>query len=245
VARGPRVLVADDDPAIRRLVSRELTTAGYRVWETEPGQDAFGSIAAHQFDLVIMDIDPPAGGGPEAIRTVREISAIPIVALSIRGDEKTTVDVLECGADDYIRKPFGNKELLARVRNALRRRAREEGKPTPIGTGDLEIDLLDRRVRVRGDEVLLPVKLYEVLRVLAEAGGKPVTHAEILCEVWGMQRVDRVAYLRVAIRELRRKLEVDPTQPQYIVTETRFGYRLAVHGRSGHLDPAPTAGQPA
>jgi two-component system, OmpR family, KDP operon response regulator KdpE len=223
--RGPSVLVADDDPAVRLLLRRELTAAGYRVQAVEPSQRALRSITERQFDLLILDIDA-AAGGPEAIRIAREMSTVPILALSVRADEDATIEALEKGADDYVRKPFGVKELLARVKNVLRRRTREQGKPALLVTGDLEIDLLYRRVRLRGQEVHLPVKLYEVLRVLAEGVGRVRTREEILRAVWGARRAERIEYLRSAIRELRRKLEADPAHPRYIVTEMGVGYRL-------------------
>lgn len=170
---------------------------------------------------------------------MRELSPIPVLALSERGDEDSTVAALVSGADDYIRKPFGVKELLARVKNALRRRARERGDSAQLVTGDLEIDLLHRRVRSHGRDVHLSVKPYEVLRVLAEGAGKALTHEEILCAVWGRNRADRIQYLRLAIRELRSKLEVDPAHPRYILTETGVGYRLEVRQRGAHGAQGP------
>jgi two-component system KDP operon response regulator KdpE len=231
--RGVRhsILVVDADPAIRRLLRRELTAAGYRVQDVEPGQGALECVAAHQYDLVVLDIDSPAGGGSEAVRAVRDLSPMPILALSVRGEEDAMVKVLEIGADDFVRKPFGMKELLARVKNALRRRALEQGRPAQVVSGDLEIDLLQRRIRSRGHEVHLPLRCYEVLRMLAERPGKVLTHEEILCAVWGPSRVDRVQYLRLAIRELRSRLELDPAHPRHILTETGVGYRLDVPHR--------------
>jgi two-component system KDP operon response regulator KdpE len=238
MARGPSLLVIDDDRAIRRLLNRELRTAGYQVCEMEPSAEALARAARDRFDVLILDIDAPTGGA-EAIRMIREDSPVPIVALSLRPDEDTAVDALESGADDFIRKPFSTRELLARVRNALRRKSREEGKPTPVVTGDLAIDLLHRRVRSRGKEVHLPAKQYEVLRALTEAADKVVPHKEILCAVWGPRGVDRIIHLRLAIRELRRKLEPDPGRPQYILTETRVGYRLEVQTRATSRHPRP------
>ena len=234
MGRGPSVLIIDDDPAIRRMLRRAMTAAGYQVQDIAPGGGALECIADRQIDLLILDIDPPAGGGPEAVRIVRELSAIPILALSVRGDEESTVDALDSGADDYIRKPFGIKELLARAKNALRRRARQRGKPAQLVSGDLEVDLVHRRVRSRGREVRLPAKPYEVLRVLVEGDGKVLTHKEILRAVWGARRVDCVQYLRLAIRKLRRKLEADPAHPRHILTETCVGYRLDVQRRPEH-----------
>jgi two-component system, OmpR family, KDP operon response regulator KdpE len=234
VARGLSVLIIDEDPAVRRLLHRGLKAAGYRVQDIEPAFGVLGCIAKYQCDLLILDIDVPAGGGTEAIRMARACSSVPILALSCRDDEDAAVGALDSGADDYIRKPFGVKELLARVGSALRRRAREQGQPAHLVTGGLEIDLLHRRIRSRGHDVHLAVKPYAVLRELAEKAGKVLTHEELLRAVWGERCVDRIPYLRVAIRELRRKLEDDPTHPQYIITETRVGYRLEVQQRTGH-----------
>ena len=226
---GPSVLVIDEDPALRRLLRRELVAAGYRVNDIEPGQSALGCIAEGQFDLLILDIDSSRGSGSRAIRAVREFSQVPILALSAHGKEDAMVDVLDSGADDYVLKPFGTKELLARVNNALRRRAREQGRPAKVVSGEIEIDLLHRRVRSGGRDVHLPPKPYEVLRVLAERVGKVVAYEEILAAVWGPRHVAR-GYLRGAIRELRFKLEADPGHPLHILTEPRVGYRLQARG---------------
>jgi two-component system, OmpR family, KDP operon response regulator KdpE len=226
MTRAPRVLVIDEDPAVRRLLRRMLGLAGYRVQDMGPSEAALVGLAEHPFDLAIVDLDAVAWCGVEAIRFVRGFSPMPILALSARTDEDTSVEALESGADDCVCKPFNTKVLLARVANAMRRRAREEGKASRFVTGDLEIDLLHRRIRSRGQEVRVSAKPYEVLRLLAEAAGKVVAHHEILRAVWGPDRVNRIAYLRIAIRELRRKLEPTPDRPCYILTEARVGYRL-------------------
>ena len=231
MARGPSVLIIDEDPAVRLLLRRTLATAGYRVADIVPGPGGLERLAGDLFDLLILDIDLPESCNGGAIRAVRAVSAVPILALSIRDDEHSTVDALESGADDYIRKPFNINELLARVKNALRRRARQRNKSALLVTGDLEIDLLYHRVRSRGRNVHLSLKPYEVLRVLAKGAGKAITHEEIIHAVWGARRGNRLQYLRLAIRELRRKLEVDPAHPRHILTETRVGYRLEVQGR--------------
>jgi two-component system KDP operon response regulator KdpE len=236
MARGPRVLVIDDDPAIRRLLRQVLTTAGYRVADVAPGQDAVARVAEHKFDLLILDMDEPAGIGPNPIGAVRDLSSAPILALSVRNDEAAAASALENGADDYVRKPFGLSELLARVGTVLRRTAREQGKPALFSTGDLEIDLVHRRIRLRGQEIYLSVKRYEVLRVLAEGAGKVLTHEAILRAVWGPRQAERVDYLRVAIGDLRRKLEADPAHPRYILTEPRVGYRLDTASRPDAID---------
>jgi two-component system KDP operon response regulator KdpE len=158
------VLIIDEDPAIRRLLRRLLGSAGYRSQEMEPGQAALGRLAEGPFDLAIFDIDAAGWSGAEAVRFVRGASPIPILALSAHSGEDVTVEALESGADDLVRKPFSTRELLARVANAMRRRAREQGRALQVVTGDLEIDLLHRRIRSRGQEVRLSAKPYEVLR---------------------------------------------------------------------------------
>jgi two-component system, OmpR family, KDP operon response regulator KdpE len=229
---GPRILVIDEDPGIRRLLRRELKGAGYCVQDAQPGSDVASRIGGRVFDLLVLCIDSPDCGGPAAIRVVRDGSSVPIVALSVRGDEETAVQALHLGADDYVQKPFRVNELLARVTNALRRRAQELGRQTLVVSDGLEIDLLRRRVWLRGQTVHLPLKSFEVLRVLAESAGKVLTHKQLLCAVWGPRRVDQVAYLRIAIRNLRNKLEDDPAHPAHILTETGVGYRLDVRNRT-------------
>ncbi len=231
-AAGLRILVIDEDPGVRRLLRRALTAAGYRVHDAQPGADLANRIAGGVLDLLVLCIDSPECGGPAAIRVVREGSSVPIVALSVRGDEETAVQALHLGADDYVQKPFRVNELLARVTNALRRRAQELGRPALVVSDDLEVDLLRRRVCLRGQAVHLPLKSFEVLRVLAESAGKVLTHKQLLCAVWGPRRVDQVAYLRIAIRTLRNKLEADPAHPAHILTETGVGYRLDIRSRT-------------
>jgi two-component system, OmpR family, KDP operon response regulator KdpE len=214
------------------MLRQVLARAGYRVQDVAPGRAALAAVAERQFDLLILDIDEPVGIGPDPIPTLRDLSPAPILALSVRSEEGAAVSALEKGADDYVRKPFGLNEFLARVKTALRRTVRERGKPPVLVTGDLEIDLLQRRIRLRGQEIHLSVKLYGVLQALAEDAGRVLTHDEILRAVWGGHCAGRVDYLRVAIRKLRRQLEADPTRPQYILTEPGIGYRLEVR-RSG------------
>jgi len=224
----PEIVVVDDDPAIRLMLRRSLGTLGWRVQEFGSPAEAPGYIAKNTADLLIWGTDESLCGGTNVIRTVRRHSPIPILVLSNRGDEDTAVDAFESGADDFIRKPFGDRELLARVKNALRRRAQEAGVTMLVVTGDLEIDLLHRRIRSGGREVRLSPRPYDVLRLLTANAGKPLTNAEILRAVWGPHRIDRVQYVRLAIRELRRKLEPDPARPRYILTEAGVGYRLEI-----------------
>jgi two-component system KDP operon response regulator KdpE len=228
MSKGPSILVVDEDPAIRLMLRRGLNAAGYRVRDAAPAQTEPDFLGQKEFDLLILDIDSTARGGIEAIRNVRQHSAVPIVALSARQDERASVAALDSGADDYVRKPFGREGLLARVRNALRRRAVERGKPVLLVSDDLEIDLLHRRVRRQGQEVRLSAKPYAVLRLLAENAGKVLTHKELLRAVWGERYAQRVPYLRLAIRTLRRQLEIDPAHPRILVTETRVGYRFVM-----------------
>jgi two-component system, OmpR family, KDP operon response regulator KdpE len=241
-ARGPSVLVIDDDPAIRRMLRQVLGRAGYRVQDATPNRAALARVAERQFDLLILDIDEPRIG-PDPILTLRDLSPAPILALSVRSEESAVVSALEKGADDYVRKPFGLDEFLARVKTALRRTVREQGKPPVLLTGDIEIDLLQRRIRLRGQEIHLSVKLYGVLQALAEDAGRALTHEEILRAVWGGHCAGRVDYLRVAIRKLRRQLEADPARPRYILTEPGIGYRLEVRKSGG--DSRDSGAEPA
>lgn len=194
-------------------------------------------VTEPELDLLIFDFDPSIGEGPELIRRLRSASSAPILTMSDSEDEPTVISALDSGADASLRKPFSKEELLARVSTALRWHAWQKGKPTRIATGGLEIDLLHRSVGLNGRAVRLPRKLYDVLRVLAEAAGRVLTHEEILRAVWGSRRVNRRQYLRVAIRNLRHRLEPDPNHPRYILTETHIGYRLEVQERSRHGAP--------
>lgn len=227
---GPRIFVIASDRAIRTLMRRVLTAAGYRVEDGVPGPAALRAIAKRKFDLLVLDINPSLGVGPQAVPGSRERSTLPILVLC--DNEDAAVAALDGGADDYVRNPVSIKELVARVKHALRRKARQEGKTVPLVIGDLEIDLLCRRISSCGRDVHLPVRLYEVLKVLAEGAGKVLTHEEILRAVWGGRHANRLHYLRVAIQALRRKLEPDPAHPRYILTEIGVGYRLEIRTRS-------------
>ena len=228
VAPSPLVLVVDDDPAILVYLCRNLVAEGYEVREFSSGSKFLDDLANKTADLVILGLDLVKDGGAQLIRRVREISNIPIIALSTRGDESSLVEAFESGADDYVRKPFGIFELLVRVHGVLRRAVRERGMPPTFVSGDLEVDLVRRRVRYRGKELHLPAKSYEVLRMLVEGADRVVTYQEILMAVWGQGRTDRVPYVRLAVRKIRRLIEVDPAKPAYILTEARVGYRLCV-----------------
>jgi two-component system KDP operon response regulator KdpE len=226
--RGAKIAVMDDDPAIGRLLHRELTAAGFLVVEARPDVNLRAFLSAQCPNLVMLDIESQSAGGARAIADVLKFSSIPLIALSTRGDEDVFVQALELGADDVIRKPFGLRETIARVRAALRRRAREQGKTVRFESGDLTVDLLRRKIWSRGRDVHLPPKSYDVLRLLTENAGQVVRHAKLIADVWGEDRHVPVTYLRFAIRDLRRNLEIDPAHPQHILTETRVGYRLNV-----------------
>jgi len=224
-----RVLVVDDEPAIRRFLRTSLKTEGYEVLEEETGEGALGEIRRREPDLVMLDLGLPGIDGLEVIRQVRGAgSIVPIIVLTVRADE-----ALDLGTDDYVTKPFGVDELLARIRAALRHRLQQEGERPLFHSGDLTVDLVRRIVLVRGSEVKLSPREYDILRLLVQHAGKVLTHRMILKEVWGGEA--DVQYLRIYVRQLRQKIEADPERPLHIVTETGVGYRLRL------LDPIPTA----
>jgi two-component system KDP operon response regulator KdpE len=219
------VLVVDDEPAIRRLLRTSLTAQGYRVVEAETAAAALNEIRDHEPDIVILDLGLPDDDGLSVITTVRRSSPLPIVVLSSRGDERGKVEALDLGADDYLTKPFGMAELVARIRAALRHRLQVEGAEPVFHSGDLSVDLVRRIVRVKDEEVKLSPKEYDILRQLVLHAGKVLTHKHLLREVWGPATED-VQYLRIYIRQLRQKLEADPERPRLILTEAGVGYRL-------------------
>jgi two-component system KDP operon response regulator KdpE len=221
------VLVIDDEPAIRRLLRTSLTAQGYRIVEAETAAVALAEIRGHEPDIVILDLGLPDSDGLDVIRAIRSSSPVPIVVLSSRGDERGKVEALDLGADDYLTKPFGMAELVARIRAALRHRLQAEGEEAVFQSGDLTVDLVRRIVRVRGNEAKLSPKEYDILRQLVMHAGKVLTHKHLLREVWGPATAD-VQYLRIYIRQLRQKLEAEPERPSLILTEAGVGYRLAV-----------------
>jgi len=227
-SRAPHVLIVDDEPAIRRFLRTSLTGQKYTVSEAGSGQaalDLTGKGAA--IDVVILDLGLPDIDGLEIIRTLRgRGSEIPIVVLSSRADESGKVHALDLGADDYLTKPFGVDELLARVRAALRHRLQQQGERPIFRSGDLEVDLVRRMVKSRGAEVKLSPREFDLLRLLVMHAGKVLTHKLIMSEVWGGET--EVQYLRIYIRALRQKLEIEPDRPKHIITEQGVGYRLRV-----------------
>jgi two-component system, OmpR family, KDP operon response regulator KdpE len=223
---GPvTILVVDDEPPIRRLLRTSLTAQGYQVADVDNAAAAIAEIRNHEPDLVILDLGLPDSDGLTVIETVRRSSAVPIIVLSSRGDETGKVAALDLGADDYVTKPFGMAELVARIRAALRHRLHEAGIEAVFQSGDLSVDLVRRLVRVKDTEVKLSRREYDILRQLVVHAGKVLTHKHLLREVWGAATVD-VQYLRIYIRHLRQKLEADPERPRLILTEAGVGYRL-------------------
>ncbi|HMF67247.1 MAG TPA: response regulator transcription factor [Phyllobacterium sp.] len=220
-----KILVVDDESPIRKLLRVGLSTQGYSVFEAANATLAMEQVALVQPDLILLDLGLPDLSGHELLRRWRdEGSDLPVVILSSRTDESGIVQALELGADDYITKPFGMNELVARIRVALRHRLQQQGERPIFETGGLSVDLVKRIVKVDGKEVKLSPKEYEILRVLVQHAGKALTHRFLLAQVWGGST--DVQYLRVYVRQLRQKIERLPDQPQYITTETGVGYRL-------------------
>jgi two-component system KDP operon response regulator KdpE len=224
-APGVRLLVVDDEPPIRRLLRTSLSAQGYRILEAETGQGALDLLAHEAPEVMLLDLGLPDLDGLEVIRRVRALNAnVAVIVLSSRGDERGKVEALDLGADDYVTTPIGMAELVARVRTALRHRIQAQGAEAVFRSGDLTVDLTRRLVSVRGAEVGLSNKEWDILRLLIVHAGKVLTHRMIMQEVWG-PTVD-VQYLRIYVRQLRQKLEQDPARPHHILTETGVGYRL-------------------
>jgi two-component system, OmpR family, KDP operon response regulator KdpE len=223
---GPlRILVVDDEPAILRFLRAGLGSQGYVVLEAETGQKALDAVRSKRADIVVLDLGLPDIDGLEVIKRTRDAgSAVPIIVLSSRDNEAAKVQALDFGADDYVTKPFGVDELLARIRAAQRHRLQQQGEKPIFRTGDLTVDLVRRIVTVRGKEVKFSPREYDLLRLLVAHAGKVLTHNMILREVWGSDT--DVQYLRIYVRALRQKIELDTEKPEYIVTETGVGYRL-------------------
>ncbi len=219
-----KVLVVDDEPPIRKLLRMGLSTQGYEILEAPNGKASLDLLSQNP-DLVILDLGLPDMQGLELLRMMRARNeAVPIVVLSSRGDEVGKVQALDLGADDYITKPFGMDELLARMRAALRHQLQLHGERPIFRTGDLSVDLVRRIVKVADREVKLSPKEYDLLRVLVQHAGKVLTHKFLLGELW--DSLTDAQYLRVYVRQLRQKIEADPERPHFVLTETGIGYRL-------------------
>ena len=221
-----RILIADDEPQITRVLRRSLTSHGYDIRSAADGESALETFGDWHPDLVITDLSMPNMNGMKLCQQIREISRVPIIILSVKGDEATKVEALDAGADDYVTKPFGIGELLARVRAHLRRSPLTDEEATVIEAGDFRIDFETRTVQVGGNEIRLSPKEFDLLAFLMRNSGKVLTHRTLLAKIWGGNYTDQTEYLRVFIRHLRKKVEPDPAKPRYILTDPWVGYRF-------------------
>jgi two-component system KDP operon response regulator KdpE len=220
----PVVLVVDDEPQILRVMRASLPIRGYEVLTASSGKEALDQLSKQVPDLVILDLAMPEMSGLEVCRRVREFSTVPIIILSAKGSESDKVAALDLGADDYVTKPFGMDELLARARAVLRRLATTNDRVLIVG--DVTIDIDEHRVVVSGKDIRLTPKEFDVLKYLVNNAGKVVTHRALLQAVWGWESTDQTEYLRVFINQLRRKIEIDASHPRYLITEPWVGYRF-------------------
>jgi len=219
------ILVVDDEPQIRRVLRAALTSQGYVIIDAKTGEEGLESVRKNKPDLVLLDVNMPGLGGIEACREIRRSSDAPIIMLTVRNAERDKVLALDAGADDYVVKPFGIEELLARIRSALRRYAPGDALP-PFVSKELTMDFERRQLTVRGEEVHLTPKEFDVLKHLIANQGKPLSHRRILQSVWGPDYGEETENLRVVINQLRKKIESDPAHPKFIRTEPWVGYRF-------------------
>jgi two-component system, OmpR family, KDP operon response regulator KdpE len=225
----PIVVLVEDEPQIRRFLRATLHGQGYRLFEAATGADGIVEVGSRQPDVVIIDLGLPDMDGVAVIRRLREWTAVPIIVLSARGQERDKVTALDAGADDYVSKPFSASELLARIRVALRHTAgaSHEADEAAFKVGELQVDRLRRHVALGGAEVRLTPTEYKLLTTLIRHAGKVVTHQQLLREVWGPAHTDQAHYVRIYMAHLRHKLEAEPARPRYLLTEPGVGYRLA------------------
>ena len=230
-----RVLIVDDEPSIRRALHTTLSGLGFEIEEASGGEQAVSFVRSEHYDAALLDINMPGVGGIETCREMRRLEPqLPILMLTIRDDADDKIEALDAGADDYITKPFHVGELMARVRAAVRRsHSMQNNKDSVITIGDIELDVGRRLVRKRGIVVHLTPKEFDLLHCLMSKAGRPITHARLLTSVWGTEYGNELEYTRTFVRQLRRKLEDDPSRPQYLLTESYIGYRFR--------DPAPEA----
>jgi two-component system KDP operon response regulator KdpE len=219
------ILVVDDEPQIRRVLRSTLSARGYVITDAKTGEEALERVRKEPLDLILLDVNMPGMGGLEACRQIRGVSDAPIIMLTVRNAERDKVLALDAGADDYVVKPFGIEELLARIRASLRRNSPSDALPSFVSK-DLAIDFEARQVTVRDRIVHLTPKEYDVLKRLVANQGKPLTHRRILQSVWGPDYGEEAENLRVVINQLRKKIEADPAHPKYIITEPWVGYRF-------------------
>jgi len=221
-----RVLVVDDEPQITRVLRTVLTSHGYQVRTAGEGETALSSFMEWHPELVITDLFMPRMDGLELCRRIRAVSNVPIIVLSVKGEERSKVEALDSGADDYVTKPFGMDELIARVRAALRRATSSAGEVPSFDVGEFRVDLEGRRVHVRGNEVRLTPKEFDLFLYFARHPNRVITHRTLLEAVWGEASQEQPEYLRVFMGQLRKKLEADPSNPRHLVTEPWVGYRF-------------------
>ncbi len=235
---GPRVLIVDDEAEIRRFLHVSLAAHGYSVREASTGEEALQEVPAFRPDIILLDLGLPGIGGTEVARRLREWTQTPIIILSVQGDESAKIAALDAGADDYLTKPFGTGELLARIRAALRRINQPDGEPVLV-MGDLTVNLTERMVRLRQEDVQLTPTEFSLLKAFVVHANTLLTHRQLVREVWGGAHYeDSQHLLRVNISNLRRKLEADPARPRYIITELGVGYRL-------RTEPLPSPAPPS
>jgi two-component system, OmpR family, KDP operon response regulator KdpE len=228
-----RILVIDDEPQIGRMLRTQLTARGYQVDHVGTGQEGLVAVGEDPPDLILLDLGLPDMDGIEVCRRLREWTTVPIIFLTVRDDERSKVHGLDVGGDDYITKPFGLPELLARVRAVLRRRQEQPSVPTStFESGELRVDFNARRVTVAGEEIRLTPTEYELLRLFILHADKTLTHRQLLTQIWGPESTTETQYLHVFIRQLRRKLEPDPAKPRHFVTEPGVGYRFRSQPRA-------------
>jgi two-component system, OmpR family, KDP operon response regulator KdpE len=221
------ILVVDDEPQLRRVMRTTLTDLGYTVIDAKTGEDALELLRHDQPDLILLDLNMPGIGGLETCRAIRQSSEVPIIILSVRNTEREKVQALDAGADDYVSKPFGIQELMARIRAALRRSpASGENDLNIFRTDDLEIDFTARRVVMAGKSARLTPKEFDLLRMLVANPNKAIPHRKLLQTIWGPDYGDEVEYLRFFVNQLRKKIEPVPSKPKYLITEPWVGYRF-------------------
>lgn len=224
-----RILVVDDEPQIRRVMRTALAVQGYEVFDARTGEEALLELRDQRYDLVLLDVNMPGMGGLETCRQIRATSEVAILMLTVRSSEQDKVAALDAGADDYITKPFGMPELLARIRAALRRLpALQQSEEGPVRLDGVEINFATRRVTAKGKEIRLTPKEFDVLRYLIASANVAVPHTKLLQAVWGPDYGGEVEYLRVFVNQLRKKIEPDPANPRYLLTEPRVGYRFVM-----------------
>jgi len=249
------VLVVDDEPAIRRALRPPLVELGFHVAEASRGEEALQALRATSYDAVLLDINMPGIGGIETLRRIRVFAPrLPVLMLTVRDQEEDKVEALDIGADDYVTKPFSTRELIARMRSAVRRvRAPVRPEDAPIEVGEIKLEPVKRRVTKRGAPIRLTRKEFDILYCLMSRAGRVVTYAKLLTAVWGVECREEVEYLRTFVRQLRKKIEDDPSNPLYLLTDVYVGYRFAdaqmfqaaTAGNDGPLESAELAPEEA